>query len=100
MAKGFLYLVVAIDWYSRHVPAWRLSDTMDTAFCLAGLEDALPGATWRSSTEMRLAGPANAMAEGFVRFFEKAGSKHSGPDRQDRMPCSGTRLGRRSSLRG
>ena len=41
MARGFLYLVVVIDWYSRYVLAWRLSNTMDTAFCLAALEGAL-----------------------------------------------------------
>jgi putative transposase len=41
MARGFLYLVVVMDWYSRYVLAWRLSNTMDTAFCLDVLEDAL-----------------------------------------------------------
>ena len=41
MARGFLYLVVVMDWYSRYVLAWRLSNTMDTAFWLAALEDAL-----------------------------------------------------------
>jgi putative transposase len=41
MARGFLYLVVVMDWYSRHVLAWRLSNTMDTSFCLDALEDAL-----------------------------------------------------------
>jgi putative transposase len=41
MAHGFLYLVVVVDWYSRYVLAWRLSNTMDTSFCLDALEDAL-----------------------------------------------------------
>ena len=41
MAKGFLYLVAIIDWYSRKVLAWRLSNTMDTSFCIEALEDAL-----------------------------------------------------------
>ena len=41
MAKGFLYLVAIIDWASRAVLAWRLSNTMDTAFCLAALDEAL-----------------------------------------------------------
>ena len=40
MARGFLYLVAVIDWYS-YVLAWRLSNTMDTSFCLDALEDAL-----------------------------------------------------------
>ena len=41
MARGFLYLVAVMDWYSRYVLAWRLSNTMDTSFCLDALEDAL-----------------------------------------------------------
>ena len=41
MAKGFLYLVAIMDWHSRHVLAWKLSNTMDTSFCVAALEEAL-----------------------------------------------------------
>ena len=41
MAKGFLYLVAIMDWHSRHVLAWRLSNTMDVAFCVEALEEAL-----------------------------------------------------------
>ena len=41
MARGFLYLVAVIDWASRAVLAWRLSNTMDTSFCIAALEEAL-----------------------------------------------------------
>ena len=41
MARGFLYLVAVMDWHSRYVLAWRLSNTMDTSFCLGALEDAL-----------------------------------------------------------
>jgi putative transposase len=41
MAHGFLYLVAIIDWASRAVLAWRLSNTMDAGFCVAALEDAL-----------------------------------------------------------
>ena len=40
---GFLYLVAIMDWASRRVLAWRLSNTMDTAFCLAALAEALEG---------------------------------------------------------
>jgi transposase InsO family protein len=40
MARGFLYLVVVMDWYSPYVLARRLSNTMDTSFCLDALEDA------------------------------------------------------------
>ncbi len=41
MKRGFLYLVAVMDWYSRAVLAWRLSNTMDADFCAAALEDAL-----------------------------------------------------------
>jgi putative transposase len=41
MAKGFLYLVAIIDWYSRYVLSWRLSNTLDTDFCIEALEEAL-----------------------------------------------------------
>ena len=41
IGRGFLYLVAIIDWASRAVLAWRLSNTMDTSFCLAALDDAL-----------------------------------------------------------
>lgn len=41
MAKGFMYLVAIMDWYSRRVLAWRVSNTMDTAFCIEALEEAI-----------------------------------------------------------
>jgi len=41
MAHGFLYLVVIMDWYSRYVLSWRLSNTLDADFCVEALEEAL-----------------------------------------------------------
>ena len=41
MAKGFVYLAAVMDWCSRKVLAWRLSVTMDTAFCVESVEEAL-----------------------------------------------------------
>ena len=41
LAKGFLYLAAVIDWFSRYVLAWRLSNTLDGSFCLELLDDAL-----------------------------------------------------------
>jgi putative transposase len=41
LAKGFLYLVAIMDWWSRKVLAWRLSNTMDVQFCVDALDDAL-----------------------------------------------------------
>ena len=39
--RGFLYLVAVMDWATRHVLAWRLSNTMDVRFCLEALNEAL-----------------------------------------------------------
>lgn len=41
MAKGFMYLVAVMDWHSRRVLSWRVSNTMDTAFCIEALEEAI-----------------------------------------------------------
>ena len=41
MARGFVYLAVVLDWFSRRVLSWRLSITMDSSFCVEALEDAL-----------------------------------------------------------
>jgi putative transposase len=41
MARGFVYLVAVIDWFSRRVLAWKLSITMDTSFCIEALDEAL-----------------------------------------------------------
>lgn len=41
MPSGFMYLVAIMDWYSRYVLSWRISNTLDTTFCLAALDDAL-----------------------------------------------------------
>ena len=41
MARGFIYLAVVLDWFSRRILAWRLSITMEVSFCVAALEDAL-----------------------------------------------------------
>ena len=41
MQRGFLYLVAIVDWHSRKVLAWRLSNSMDTTFCVEALKEAL-----------------------------------------------------------
>jgi len=41
LASGFLYLAAVIDWFSRYVLAWRLSNTLDGSFCLELLDEAL-----------------------------------------------------------
>ncbi len=41
MARGFLYLVAVMDWHSRYVVSWRLSNTLEAGFCAGALEEAL-----------------------------------------------------------
>lgn len=41
MPRGFLYLVAVMDWFSRYVLTWELSNSLETAFCLSALEGAL-----------------------------------------------------------
>ena len=41
MRRGFLYLVAVMDWYSRKVLSWRLSNTLDSFSCVEALEEAL-----------------------------------------------------------
>jgi putative transposase len=41
LLTGFVYLVAVMDWYSRYVISWRLSNSMDTLFCIEALQEAL-----------------------------------------------------------
>lgn len=41
LMAGFVYLVAIIDWFSRYILSWQISNTMDVGFCLNALEDAL-----------------------------------------------------------
>ncbi len=41
MKRGFMYLTAVMDWYSRKVLSWRLSNTLETSFCLEALEEAV-----------------------------------------------------------
>jgi putative transposase len=41
LRRGFMYLVAILDWYSRYVISWRLSNSLETEFCLEALDEAL-----------------------------------------------------------
>jgi len=41
MARGFVYLVCVIDWFTRRVLSWRLSITLELGFCIEAVEEAL-----------------------------------------------------------
>jgi putative transposase len=40
MSRGFMYLTAIIDWYNRMILSWRISNTMDTYFCMECLQEA------------------------------------------------------------
>ncbi len=48
LAHGFAYLIVIMDWYSRYIVSWELSDTLDSRFCTEALREAL----WTSKPEI------------------------------------------------
>jgi len=41
MARGFMYLVAVMDWHSRKILSWRVSNTLDSDFCNQALQEAL-----------------------------------------------------------
>jgi putative transposase len=74
MASGFLYLVAIIDWYSRYVLSWRLSNTLDTGFCIEALEEALrKGRPDIFNTDQG----AQFTSEAFIGLLEKHGVRIS-----------------------
>ncbi|WP_254245315.1 hypothetical protein [Hymenobacter sp. BRD67] len=50
MAQGFLYLTAVLDWHSRYVLSWELSNTLAVDFCLSALAEALRQAPARTSS--------------------------------------------------
>lgn len=68
MAQGFAYLVAIIDWYSRTVLAWRLSNTLDASFCVEALEEALR--RWGTPEIFNTDQGAQFTAEAFTEVLE------------------------------
>lgn len=74
MDKGFMYLVAILDWYSRYVIAWELSNTLDGQFCLDALHQALSDGTPEIfNTDQGVQFTTNA----FTHTVETAGSAMS-----------------------
>ena len=72
MQQGFMYLVAVMDWWSRYVLGWELSNTMDPDFCIAAWEQALQTAGQApliSNTDQG----AQFTSEGFIDAVESAG---------------------------
>ena len=75
MARGFAYLVAIIDWYSRRVLAWRLSNTMETAFCVEALQEAL--SRFRAPELFNTDQGAQFTADSFTQVLRDRGIKIS-----------------------
>ena len=74
LLSGFLYLVAILDWYSRYVLSWRLSNSMDILFCLEAAEDALK----RGVPEVMNSDQGSQFTSfQFVNMFESKGAKIS-----------------------
>jgi putative transposase len=72
MQQGFLYLVAVMDWWSRHVLAWELSNTLDSEFCIQAWEKALAagnGVPLISNTDQG----AQFTSEAYLEAVESAG---------------------------
>lgn len=75
MARGFCYLVAIMDWHSRRVLSWRLSNTLDASFCVEALEEALRryGAPEIMNTDQG----SQFTSEGFTSLLHARGVKIS-----------------------
>ena len=75
MHKGWLYLCAVVDWYSRKVLAWRLSNTMDVQFCVDAMQEAI--ARWGTPAIFNTDQGSQFTAEEFTRVVLDAGCKLS-----------------------
>ena len=58
MARGFVYLVAIVDWFTRRVLAWRVSISLDADFCIEALEEALAPAIFNSDQGLQFTSTA------------------------------------------
>src|SRR5678816_225875 len=83
MRQGFMYLVAIMDWFSRYVLTWQLSNTLDGYFCLDALQQALQqGRPQIFNTDQG----AQFTADAFTGSLEKAGIQISMDGRGRRVP--------------
>ena len=102
MARGFVYLVAVIDWFSRRVLAWRLSITMEAGFCIEALEEALSKhgkGAWRDNVFVERLWKSIKYEEGYLRAYDTVSDARASIGRHldfynKRRPHS--RLGRRT----
>ncbi|MET3299202.1 hypothetical protein ABIE86_000069 [Bradyrhizobium diazoefficiens] len=84
IGRGFLYLVAIIDWASRAVLAWRLSNTMDVSFCVAALDEAL--AKYGTPEIFNTDQGSQFTSAAFTGALAGAGIKRAGPGCLDSAP--------------
>jgi putative transposase len=75
LAKGFVYLVVIFDLYSRKILSWKVSNTMDTAFCIACLEEAIRA--WGIPAIFNTDQGSQFTSEAFITVLESYGIRIS-----------------------
>ena len=75
LRKGFMFLVAIIDWYSRYVLAWELSNTLDSLFCVEALKKAIAvhGAPGISNTDQG----AQFTGDGYIGVLKASGTRIS-----------------------
>ena len=83
MARGFVYLAAVIDWHSRRVLAWRLSISMDTAFCTEAVEEACRQVRQARDLQYRPGQPAHQQ-----RVHRLAAPRGGDPDRGQLVPAA------------
>jgi putative transposase len=80
MQRGFMYLVAIMDWFSRHIIAWRLSNSLDTSFCIDALEESL-----RDAKPQIFIAPfiSASFSVDWARFYLRQISRKGGRDQID-----------------
>jgi putative transposase len=75
LARGYVYLTAVLDWFSRYVLSWRLSNTLDTSFCLEALEEAFMGK--RKPEVFNSDQGSQFTSSDFTEFLKKEGAQIS-----------------------
>lgn len=97
IGRGFLYLVAVMDWASRAVLSWRLSNTMDVSFCVSALEEAL--ARFGRPEIFNTDQGSQFTSDAFTGTLTAAGIRISMDGRGRWTTCSSSACGDRSNTR-
>lgn len=75
MHKGWLYLCAVVDWYSRKVLAWRLSNTMDVQFCVEAVQEAIT--RWGTPAIFNTDQGSQFTSDAFIELLQRHGIRIS-----------------------